>query len=66
MTLGQVTMTDGSTLNIEASAWPYQRWRVQIEALDVPQNFTLGFSSPVDQAMNDEAWGMANFSVNEN
>lgn len=61
-----MTMTDAPTDNIGGAGWNDQRWRVQVEALDAPQNFELGFSSPVDQNINDEAWGIANFSVMEN
>jgi len=43
-----------------------QRWRVALEAVDAPQNFTLGYASTSRQAVGNESFSIANFSVREN
>lgn len=43
-----------------------QRWRVSLEAVNAPQNFTLGYASTSRQAVGNEAFGLGNFSVREN
>lgn len=43
-----------------------QRWRVSLEAVNAPQSFTLGYGSTSRQAVGNEAFGLANFSVREN
>jgi hypothetical protein len=43
-----------------------QKWRVQLEAVNAPQNFTLGYQSTADEATGNEAFGITNFTVREN
>jgi len=43
-----------------------QRWRVALEAVDAPQNFTLGYASTSRQAVGNESFSIGNFSVREN
>ena len=43
-----------------------QRWRVALEAVDAPQNFTLGYASTSRQAVGNESFSITNFSVREN
>jgi hypothetical protein len=42
-----------------------QVWRVQIEVTNPQPNFTFRLMPTVGQALNDEAMGIANFSVRE-
>lgn len=59
-----MSMTNGPTANVAGIGTPDQRWRVQIEALNAPQDFNLGFSSTLDQAsLNDEAFSLQDFTV---
>lgn len=60
-----MTMTDAPA-NVGGQGSPDQRWRVQIEATNAPQNFELGFSSTLDQhSVNDEAFGLQDFSIRQ-
>jgi hypothetical protein len=43
-----------------------QKWRVQLEAVNAPQNFQLGYSASVSQGTSNESFGITNFRVNEN
>lgn len=43
-----------------------QKWRVQLEAVNAPQNFTLGYQSTADETTGNEAFGITNFAVREN
>jgi hypothetical protein len=45
---------------------PDQKWRVQLEAVNAPQNFQLGYQSTADEATGNEGFGITNFSVREN
>lgn len=68
-----VTMTprDQPTTDISGTGWNDQRWSVQVEALDAPQSFQLGFASTVNQSTinnantinHDESFGLQNFSI---
>ncbi len=58
-----LTPRDAPTANVGGSGWNDQRWSVQIEALDAPQNFQLGFSSTADQSGPDESFGIQNFNI---
>lgn len=62
----RLTPTNLPSTSISGTGWPDQRWRVQIEAVDAPQNFQVGFSASVTQAASNESYGIANFSVVEN
>ena len=68
-----LTMTpkDLPTANIGGAGWTDQRWSVQLEAVNAPQNFQLGFSGTSNQStiqndnttVHDESFGIQNFSV---
>jgi hypothetical protein len=52
--------------NMGSSAGADQRWRVTLEAVDAPQNFTLGYSAITSQAASNESFSIANFNIREN
>ena len=58
-----MTLRDAPAGNIGGSHWADQRWNVQIEALNAPEDFQLGFSSTANQALGDEAFGIQNFTI---
>ena len=68
-----LTMTpkDQPTANVGGAGWVDQRWSVQLEAVNAPQNFQLGFSGTSNQSniqngnttVHDESFGIQNFSV---
>ena len=43
-----------------------QKWRVQLEAVNAPQSFQLGYQSTADESTGNEGFGITNFSVREN
>jgi hypothetical protein len=64
----------GSTFNVSmtprdqpahvgGSGWQDQRWSVQIEAMNAPRDFQVGFSATVDQGISDESFGVQNFRI---
>ncbi len=61
-----MTLRDAPAGNIGGSHWADQRWSVQIEALNAPADFQLGFSSTANQALADEAFGIQNFNISGN
>ena len=68
-----LTMTpkDLPTANVGGAGWTDQRWSVQLEAVNAPDNFQLGFSATVNQSnvqndsttVHDETFGIQNFTV---
>jgi hypothetical protein len=61
-----MTLRDAPAGNVGGSHWADQRWSVQIEALNAPADFQLGFSSTVNQGLADEAFGIQNFNISGN
>lgn len=45
---------------------PDQKWRVQLEAVNAPQDFQLGYSASISAGVGNESFGITNFSVREN
>ncbi len=43
-----------------------QKWRVQLEAVNAPQNFQLGYQSTADESTTNEGFGITNFTLREN
>lgn len=58
-----LTPRDPPSANVGGSGWVDQRWNVQIEAVNAPQTFQLGFASTANQTAPDESFGIQNFSV---
>lgn len=58
-----LTPRNPPTANVGGSGWVDQRWNVQIEAVNAPSTFQLGFSSTANQSAPDESFGIQNFSV---
>lgn len=58
-----LTPRDAPIANVGGSGWNDQRWSVQIEAVNAPQDFQLGFSSTANQSGPDESFGIQNFNV---
>lgn len=58
-----LTPRDPPSTDVGGSGWVDQRWNVQIEAVNAPQSFQLGFSSTANQTTGDESFGIQNFSV---
>lgn len=68
-----LTMTpkDLPTANVGGAGWVDQRWSVQLEAINAPADFQLGFSGTSNQStihnanttVHDESFGIQNFSV---
>lgn len=52
-----------SGTNFYGSSWQDQIWRVSVEIEGPPRNFVLGFSARLDEAINNEAFGIDNFQV---
>jgi hypothetical protein len=48
---------------VGGSHWQDQRWSVQIEAMNAPRDFQVGFSSTVNQGISDESFGIQNFTI---
>jgi Flp pilus assembly pilin Flp len=58
-----LTPRDAPIANVGGSGWNDQRWSVQIEAVNAPQDFQLGFSSTANQSGPDESFGIQNFNI---
>ncbi len=58
-----MTRTQSGTNFSGASNWHDQIWRVTIDVEAPPESFTLGFSARLSQAINDESFGIDNFSI---
>ena len=68
-----LTMTpiDQPTTNVGGAGWVDQRWSVQLEAVNAPEDFQLGFSGTSNQStiqnanttVHDESFGIQNFSI---
>jgi hypothetical protein len=54
------------TTNVGGATGNDQRWRVQLEAVNAPQNFQLGYSAITSNGTGNESFGITNFSVREN
>ncbi|MFN4057971.1 MAG: hypothetical protein ACK4HW_07290 [Roseinatronobacter sp.] len=62
----RLTPTNLPIANMGGSFGADQRWRVQLEAVNAPQNFQLGYSAITSQGTSKESFGITNFSVREN
>jgi hypothetical protein len=59
------------TSNVGGAGWADQRWSVQLEAVNAPSDFQLGFSATSNQStvhnasttVHDETFGIQNFSM---
>lgn len=49
--------------NTGFGGWPDMVWRVTLSVTNPPLNFTLGMRSDLNSAINDESWGIDNFTM---
>jgi Flp pilus assembly pilin Flp len=67
----KMTPKELPTANVGGAGWSDQRWSVQLEAVNAPSDFQLGFSATVNQSnvqnanttVHDETFGIQNFNV---
>jgi hypothetical protein len=62
----RLTPTNLPTANIGGGTTPDQRWRVQLEAVNAPQNLQLGYSAITSNNASNESFGITNFVIREN
>lgn len=62
----RMTPSDVLKSNQYGSSTRDQKWWVQLEAVNAPQSFQLGYQSTADESTGNEGFGITSFSVREN
>ena len=58
----EMELLSGGT-NTAFGGWPDQVWRTTLSVTNPPLNFVLGLRSELNSGINDESWGVDNFTM---